>query len=292
LRSNLMRVANAHTSHVPMGPRPFAGVNRARAKLQLPRNPQDEFTMKSKLLLIGLSLGCAACSSMPWNSQPKEVDRELVAAVPPGQSRGIDEARSNRDKASDARDVAKRNTAIAEDQLSLAKKEIEIAKAEQATAEAAVEIAQKGTTEDLEKANAALRDAKLVVASAETRIRWRELDVDRAKARVELAETKLVLADARVELARAEAVKELDRPAAMNVDVPAYEREVRVREKAVALAEIDVDAVENEAGIAHSNYLSSARAVPASYRKRAERIDEQIQFDTDGYKAKKIEKKN
>jgi len=292
LRLRASRVANAHNCYVPMRPRAFAGVHCARAKLQLPRNPHDEFTMKSKLLLISLSLGCAACSSMPWNREPKEVDRDLVAAVPPSESRGIDEARTTRNKASDACDVAKRNATIAEDQLSLAKKEIEIAKAELETAEAALVMAEKGTTEEIEKAKAAVRDSKLVVTSAENRIRWRELDVARAKARVDLAERKLALADARVELARAEAVRELDRPAAKNVDVPVYERSVREHEKTVALAEIDVDALENEAGIAHSTYLSSARAVPASYRKRAERIDEQIEFDTDGYKARKIDKKN
>lgn len=246
--------------------------------------------MKSKLLLIGLSLGCAACSSMPWNSNTPEVDRELVAAVPPAQSHGIDDARGARDKASDACDVAKRNVTIAEDQLTLAKQELNTAEAETKTAQASVEIAEKGSTEELERAKATLRDTNLVVTSAENRIKWREMDLTRAKARQKLAERKLVLADTRVELARAEAVKQLDRPEAKNVDVPEYQRAVREQEKTVALAEIDVDAAENEAGIAHSEYLSSARAVPASYRKRSERIDEEIQFETDGYKARKIEK--
>jgi len=248
--------------------------------------------MRLKLLSIGLSLGCAACSSMPWKSNTPEVDRELVAAVPPSQTHGIDEARADRDKVSDACDVAKRNTAIAEDQLSLAKKELVLAKTEAATAQTAAEMAEKGTTDELEKAKATVRDTNLVVASAENRIKWREMDLDRAQAREKLAQKKLVLADTRVELARAQAVKQLDRPAAKNVDVHVYEQAVREQEKTVALAEIDVDAAENEAGLAHDKFMSSARAVPASYRKRAERIDEEIQFDTDGYKARKISTKN
>lgn len=245
--------------------------------------------MKSKLLWMGLSVVCAGCSSMPWNSQ-KEVDRELVAAVPPNQSRGIDDARSNRDKTSDALDVAKRNAVLSEDRLALAKQELGIAKAEVATAESAAEMAEKGTNEELETAKAALRDTKIVVASAENRIRWREADVERAQARVDLQQRRLVLADARVELARAEAVTELDRPAAKNVNIEDFRSQVREQEKLVAKAEIDVDAAESEARIAHDQFLTSARAVPASYRKRAEKIDEEIQFDSDGYKARKFEK--
>ncbi len=246
--------------------------------------------MKSTLFVISLSIGCGACSSMPWTTPPPEVDRELVAAVPPAQSQGIDDARSARDEASDAYDVAKRNKALVEDQLSLAKKELDLAKAEEETAQAAAEMAEKGSTEDLEKAKEALHDAKPVVLAAETRIQWREMDLDCARMREELARQRLVLGDARVELARAEAVKALDQPAAKDVEVDDYQRAVRNQEKSVALAAIDVDAAELEARIAQDKYMNSAKAVPASYRNRTESIDAEIEFETDGYEAGQLDR--
>jgi hypothetical protein len=223
---------------------------------------------------------------MPWNHQG-EVDRELVAAVPQSGRSAIDDARSLRDKAADSWDIAKRNAEIAKDQLRVARKESDVADAEKEKSDASVQLAEKGTTEELAKAKELQHEQKLIQKSVIERIQWRESDVERAEARVNLAECKLALAESHVELARAEAVRDLDRPEAKKVDVNDYEYAVRKHEKAVALAEIEVESVEREARIAREKFDTSIRAVPASYKKRSEKLDAEIEYRDDGYKARK-----
>ncbi|TAJ07496.1 MAG: hypothetical protein EPO68_16370 [Planctomycetota bacterium] len=238
--------------------------------------------MKSRIVFIGLALASASCSNMPWQRQ-RDVDRDLVAHVADSDRSGIEEARAARNQAADAWDAAKRNTEIAKDQLSLARKEADVAEAELDMSLAAVKMAEKGTTEELAKAKEAQHEHELIEKCVEERIEWRELDVERSKARAELSERRLELTEAQVELARAQAVRALDRPEAKQVDVGDYEYAVRKHEKAVAMAELEVDAVEREARLAHEKFERAVGVVPASYRTRSANLDTEVVYKDDGY---------
>lgn len=238
--------------------------------------------MNSRIVCIGLALASASCSSMPWNDQ-KNVDRDLLAAVPASDRGAIEAARAARNHAADSWDVAKRNTQIAKGQLSLAKKESDVAEAQLDLSRASVTVAEKGTTEELAKAKQAEHEHELIRKCVDERIDWRVLDVERAEAREKLSECKLELAEANVELARAEAVRGLDRPEAKHVDVGDYEYAVRKHEKAVGMAQLEVASVEREASIAREKFDRAVSIAPASYKQRSAKLDAEVEYKDDGY---------
>lgn len=234
-------------------------------------------TLSLVILGLGLTAGCSLLSdhshrsgdehySSSRSSNLEPVPNSLLAYLPDGKRSEIEEARAAEAKARDESAAAERRVHVREDQLKIAMQDVEIARAEMKKAELILRLAQGGTQEDLDRAHQNVRDTQALVDTTRARITWRERNIDSAQADEELTRAKLALTSARVELAKARAVHELDRPETRRIDVGSYEREVRLREEAVAVAEARSEAKQKEVKIARDSFDDRAKSVPATYK--------------------------
>jgi hypothetical protein len=227
----------------------------------------------------------SACSSTPWNdSEPQPVDAGLLAHVPESERQEIQEARADRAQVREDLAIVEREAQEVASRLDLAADDLDVLEARLDEAEERVEHAEEfGTQEDLADARDRLYDSQAAVRLARTKISYYDDLRALAKRMVDLQEARLELATARVELSEAAAIARLDRPAAQEVEVHAYEERVRRLEDEVAANQVEVRAARTRVELRHELLSERAQAVPASFRLNdPEPVDELLTLELAG----------
>jgi multidrug resistance efflux pump len=215
-------------------------------------------TILSLGVAIAVGAGCATLRE-EWTGRPT-VDPALVAHLDESEMGAIRKARSKADEARDELAKAEAMAETAEERLDIARDELE-------PADQRVEIAKRkldnardhGTAEELEQAEEELGRARDEHRSARRKVALREKELEHARAQTDLAQARVDLALAETELVQAEAVADLDRPAAREIDLDAFRRAVREAKRELEIAQVRLEAAEEEVAIARDDY-ESARA--------------------------------
>lgn len=196
----------------------------------------------------------------------KHVDDSMLANVSKSDRSDINDSREAANAARDSYAAAKVATTRATDRRHLADRDLEVAQAEVKRADEAVALAQHGTQDELERATKARADAGTVTAAAASRIELRSREVACAKAFEDLKQQNNNLAQAKVEAVKAHAVAKLDRPESHQIDVAAFEHQVRTEQEAVNVAQVKLDAAKKEVAASREMYDTDVKAVPSAYK--------------------------
>jgi hypothetical protein len=218
--------------------------------------------------LFALSVLPACQSSEHQNDAmiDKHIDDSMLANVSKSDRSDINDAREAAEAARDSYAAAKVETTRATDRRHLADRDLEVAQAEVKRADEAIALAQHGTQDDLERANKARAEAGTVAAAANSRIELRGREVTYAKLYEDLKQQNNNLAQAKVEAVKAHSVAKLDRPESHQIDVAAFERQVRTQQEAVSVAQVKLDAAKKEVAASRDLYDNDVKAVPSAYK--------------------------
>jgi hypothetical protein len=222
----------------------------------------------SPISLFALAL-LPACQSSDHRNDAmidKHVDDSMLANVSKGDRNDINDAREAADAARDSYAAAKIATTRATDRRHLADRDLEVAQAEVKRADEALALAQHGTQDDLDRATKARADAATVADAARSRIDLRDRQVAYAKAYENVKQQNNNLAQAKVEAVKAHAVAKLNRPEAHQIDVAAFEQQVRAEQEAVNVAQVKLDAAKKEVAASREMYDTDVKAVPSAYK--------------------------
>jgi hypothetical protein len=191
---------------------------------------------------------CACQSTDSRNTTPP--DDALLAEVSAAQRAEVTEARVARDHAKDAYAAAQADCRKLKDFQTRAMQERDAAKVAVSRAEDAQKTArEKGSTGDVEAAQASLAKARTELEVKEATVRLHDKQAAYGRALEDLANERVKVADARVELVKARAVNTLDRPQSQKPDVRAFEERERKAQGDEKIARTKAETAEKEVKI-------------------------------------------
>lgn len=220
--------------------------------------------MRNIQCLLGIMLVSAACNAIPRTSH--KVDNSLLEFVSEESKQEISDLRAQRDATKDELSSANRLVDSSRATLKLAEQEKEVAEIRLKKADLATKIAERGTLEDLRKANEVHAGIQLLLDATKVKIEMRKREVENAESVRDLRRFEVALADARVERVKAEAIARLPRPEAQRLAIEDFRGQERQRHTDVAIANAKVQAAEAEARVAAEKYAQSVSLIPANYK--------------------------
>jgi hypothetical protein len=226
------------------------------------------------VLMTGLVMGCASSGWNRGGSDPKPIDDALLEYVSESEYRSINEARAALPERRDQVDFARRELEVAKADLDIAKQGRDVADALVEQAEDRAEVARDVPERDSDAAADEVLQAHSYRRWVDSKIRQRQARVEAAEANVGAKEAELDLEEAKVELAKANAVADVDLPAADDVDIGAYQLAVRLKEDARADAQAELEVARANVEVRERLVAESADAVPARYRVEVEEYEQ------------------
>lgn len=241
------------------GPRLPTAQPQARRLLPQGMNTSKLASLTGLVFLLG-------CQTPNANVAGRDHDA-LMAYVPEGDQGEVHAAQQERAAIDESLAVARRDVAEISSHETMSQQNKEAIRARHEEAVLRVRHAQKfDDTEALATARDSRHELAAAVRLQDAKRNYYDDLQKLAKERVEWLERRAALADARLELAKAEAVSELDRPAAKDIDLLRYHEAVHRAGERVDSQRIEVLVAQRRAELRAEFADSCAGAVPDSLR--------------------------
>lgn len=210
--------------------------------------------------LLATTFGCQSTG-------PASVPSAMLAYVPESGRREVEQSRQQLDAANEELAIARRDADEVDSLVNLSRNDLDVACARHEEAVEQTEHAERyGSRKELDAMTERREEAQDAVRLARAKVRYYEDLQSLARERVVWIQERVALADARHELTKAEAVAELDRPVAKDLDITAYGEAVAVLEDEVARLAVEVEVARRRA-VLQADFVDAMRQrVPETFR--------------------------